>query len=253
MRYSIVRHLAVFGLFLLTFFGCNKSNHNTLVPLGDESYMVGVDEIYPKDYRMQWPVVADPGYYHISGGELQPPLNEYVFPPNLMGEFVVNGVRKGGNETWHNSQQPDSSLYYHNPIYDNMSIDIKITDQKNGFANIYVREYNSYVPNNPPMETENVYIYGDGANGNFTICFEAPYNQNLFTYYYAYIMTGTFDSIVGPESTVYGMKNVRFWQLIKDREGVTGTVMPYLNIGGQRLYVADFAERVKTIEELENE
>lgn len=246
---SIVKYIAFCGISLLLFFGCKKSNHDTLVLLGEESYMKTIDEIYPLEYRLQWPTIDQSGYYSVSGDVLQPPLNEGVFPPNLMGEFLIEGVRTGGNELYHNGYT-DVPLYSVTQV-DEMNISLKILEQRNGLAKISINEYNDHGENT--INTDEVFLYGNGATGEFTLFFDAtlPMN-NVLTEYYAFIVSGVFTYHIDQSDTIYGMSDVRCWHLVKEKQGTSPI---YVNVGGQRVYKDkdDFAIRVKTVEELEEE
>lgn len=265
MKKTIAKYVAVFGLLLLAFFSCKKNNHDTLVTLGDENYIIGIDEIYPQKYRFEWPTIDTTHHYSLKidtikdangtiisiDTTLLPPLNEYVFPPDLCGEFLIKGIRKGGNETLHNEifPDPDSSLY-NKILADGMNIRLRILEQKNAYAEVELREYNNSGEN--PIETENVYLYGDGNTGEFTLCFDATVPSGIIVQNYAYLLTGVFDSIKEGNDYIKGIRDVRLWHLVKGRNG---NAQYYINTGGQRLYMdsVNFAERVKTIEEIENE
>ena len=254
MKNSLAKYIAIFGAVLLLFAGCKKSNHDTLVPLGEENYMLTIDDIYPEAYRLQWPAIDNSGYYSItSDNKLQPPLDEGVFPPNLMGEFLIEGVRTGGNEIYH-TQYNEESLY-NVAFVDDMNIRLTILDQSNGLAYINIVEFNSLGQNT--IATDDVYLFGDGKSGKFTLCFNGTLPMsNVLTEYYAIIISGVFNYKIensdGHSDTIYGMSDVRYWHLVKDKSGMSPI---YVNIGGQRSYkdVDNFAERVKTIEELKNE
>ena len=163
MKRSIAKYITIFGLLLLISFGCKKSGDDTLVLLGDEDNIVDIDDIYPRKYRFQWPDIDQTHYYFLQIDTikiknprdtipndtiiigidtlyiykidtiLQPAITEYYFPPNLMGEYLIKGIRKGGNETLHNgttpTPDPDSSLYNKVPV-DGMNIKMTITQQQ---------------------------------------------------------------------------------------------------------------------------
>ena len=229
--------------------GCKKSNHDTLVPLGQENYRLTIDDIYPETYRLQWPDIDNSGHYHLSpDNTLDPPLDEGVFPPNLMGEFLIEGIRTGGNEIYHT--QYNEEPLYNVSFVDDMNIRLTILEQSNGMANIKLVEYNSLGQNT--IDTDDVYLFGDGKTGNFTLCFNGTLPMsNVLTEYYAIIISGVFDYNIEQNDTIYGMRDVRYWHLVKDKSGMSPI---YVKVGGQRAYkdVDDFAERVKTVEELKN-
>lgn len=267
------KYITVFGIVLLVFFGCKKNNHDTIVPLGDEHYMKTIDEIYPRKYRFQWPAIDQTGYYRLSinGSDttLNPPLFDGVYPPDLRGEFLIKGIRKGGNETLHYENPQTHEGYdvsYYDPLVygtqlDGMYIILTIKEQKNAYAKVLLKEYNNYSPQGQSIETDDVFLYGDGSNGQFALCFDGTVPMGgALTLKFAYLMTGVFDTVFKQQivndaiiiDTVYGIKDMRFWQVVKGREGES---QMYINTGGQRFYMdsVNFAERVLTIDEIENE
>ena len=222
--------------------GCNKSNHDTLVALGEESYMRSLDDIYPKAYRDQWPSIVSGASTH---------LNEGFFPPNLNGEYIIKGKLEGGNEVMHlQNGQDDPNIIYQSPTIQNLYTYVRIKDQKNGTASIYIRQYdnNSYNPDNPASYEEpvvdTVYIFGDGATGEFAMCCEATVSMGVGEQYYAFIFSGKRCSKVIDGEVVEGIENIKRWHLVKGR---TSNLMVYINNDGQRLYrdKSNFAEKVE--------
>ena len=228
-------------LFIITvlIIGCSKDNHETLVPLGDEYYIRPIDDIYPKTYRDRWPNLA-PGYYSMSGGNLQPPINEGFLPPKIEGEYVIKGMRIAGDETMHTPNGEDIPFPY--STVNGMNIYFNVKGQKNGLANIYIREYNKH--GIEVKEVDSVFIYGNGATGEFSMCFDAirPMGQ-LGEQTLGYIITGKMGYKSENDST-YGIRDVRMWHVVKEK---TETLPQYINIGGQRAYKDSigFAEKVE--------
>lgn len=247
---------------------CNKSNHDTLVLLGSEDYIAEIDDIYPWKYRLEWPEIAEQGYYSLKidttkdnngiiisiDTTLIPIITEYFYPPDMTGEFLIKGIRRGGNETLHNGsssqQDPDSSLYNKIPV-DGMNIKLTITQQQNAYAHVKLQEYNDYGEN--MIETDHVYLYGDHTTGLFSLCFDAIIPMGSMQQNYAYLVTGVLgDTTIitsNNDTILYGIKDVRFWQLVKGRSGASQI---YINTGGQRFYMdsINFAIRTKSPDEL---
>lgn len=211
---------------IVVFFSCSKSNHNTLVLLGDESYLKSIDDVYPRSYRNEWPTIA-PSYYYInSDNEVAPKPNEGLFPPDLTGEYdlklqYISGlfsVNFNGN-------------YINIPGSDKV-MRIKISNQKNSFADLEFRLNNKSYPN------EGAYIYGtvdpdDPNKGEITICFEysevyAEFGDVTMTNFYGCMLTGEY---------YYGyIKNARLWMVINGRSPVEEMNYSYL-LGGQQFYI----------------
>ena len=282
MKRTIAKYITIFGLLLLISFGCKKSGDDTLVLLGDEDNIVDIDEIYPRKYRLQWPDIDETDYYSLEidtvfdiiwnenhdsiisktivsiDTTLIPSINDYVFPPNLMGEFIIKGIRKGGNETLHNgttpTPDPDSSLYNKVPV-DGMNIKMTITQQQNAYAHVSLVMYNEYGGDNNIVETDHVYLYGDYSTGKFSLCFDATVpSGSMMSLNYAYLVTGVVGdtTIITPNNDTinpFGIKDVRFWLLVK---GMSGVSQIYTNTGGQRFYMdsINIAIRTKSPDEL---
>lgn len=233
-------------LVLTVFCGCSKSNHDTIVPLGEENYVLPVDNIYPKMYRNQWPVLA-PGYEGLYNGE---------FPPDINGEFLINGKMGGGNEMIHQYDEDVPYPYGSDPLILNKFIYIRIKDQKNGIAKLFMSMYNNPDGYKSEFMVDTAYVYGNGATNEFTLCFnvdEEPGNTGV-KYFYGIVITGKIHYPDDNDSRD-GIFDIKRWSVIKNR--TEGSTMPafYWLVGGQRLYydVNSFAERVNYGWGFENE
>ncbi len=216
----------LFCLIVIIVTGCNKDNHDTLVPLGDEHYVRTIDEIYPKEYRDKWNALTT----------VQTTIYTGYFPPKIEGEYLIKGLRIAGDETMHTPNGEDVPFPY--STVNGMNIYFRIKDQKNGFANVYIKEYNKHGEEN--KEVDSVFIYGNGATGEFSMCFDAIRPMgSIGEQTLGYIITGKMDI----EDSIPGIKDVRMWHVVK---GKTETLPQYINIGGQRAYKdsTNFAEKV---------
>lgn len=221
----------------ISFLGCKKSNHDTIVPLGNESYMKSIDRIYPKKYRDLWPQIA-PGH--------ETPVYDGILPPDITGEYLINGRFGGGNEWIYAGGDEKPYPYDDDYTVQNKYIYINIKDQKNGIARVLYSIYNNPDGVKPRYVTDTAYIFGDGNTGDFTLCFnvvEVPGDTGV-EYYYGDFITGTLRQPDGnhPEG---GIADIKRWSVIKGRKDVEG-VDYYWLVDGQRFYYdADgFAERV---------
>lgn len=213
----------------LSFFGCKKVNHDTIVALGSESYMKTIDRIYPKHYRDLWSQLA-PSYDF--------PVHDGLFPPDITGEYLINGKFGGGNE-WISVYGVDKPYPYDDDnTVQNKFIYISIKDQKNGIARVLYSMFNDIASNSykPRYVADTAYIYGDGATGEFTLCFDIrePSGDSGVEYYYGNFITGT---LCQPDENhpEGGIANIRRWSLIKGRKDVEG-IDYYLLVDGQRFY-----------------
>lgn len=226
LKRSIAILTVIVGFFLLLL-GCSKNNHDVLVLLGDESYLKSIDEIYPKNYREEWPVIA-PNYYHFNNeNEVVPKLNEGLFPPDMTGDYNINFHYING------TFMVDFNGVHINVPGSDRQVSFKISDQTNSIADF---EFNI---NGRSYPVENVFIYGnvdpeDSTKAEYSICFEyseeyGEYNGNPMSLTYGCVITGVLENGVA--------KNGRYWILIKNRYPVEETNYSYI-LGGQQLYVA---------------
>ena len=234
----------IIALATMLMIGCKKSDHSTLVALGDEHYMKSINDIYPKTYRDQWNSIV---------GSLQTPVYEGIFPPNLIGEYVIKGDLVGGNEVMHQPNGDDISGEQFYPYYKNQYTYFTIKNQKNGVAQVYMR---LYFPNNPSSYeepvTDSVYIFGNGATGEFTMVFDATSPMGIGEQYYGFLITGKRTHKVVGQDTIQGIQDIRRWHLVKGR---TDNLPQYYYTGGQRLYkdISNFAEKVEYNWDIEGE
>ena len=220
---------------MLLLIGCKKSNHDTLVALGDEHYMRSIDDIYPERYRNEWPTITP---------SVNTSVYEGIFPPDLNGEYVIKGDLVGGNEVLHQANGvdlPGSEIY---PYYKNQYTYFKISEQKNGLAKVYLR---MYFNNNPDVYespvTDTAFIFGNGRTGEFTMVFNATSEMGVGEQYYGFLISGKrCEKIVGND-TIQGIENIRRWHVVK---GKTDNLPYYYYVDGQRLYkdINDFTEKV---------
>lgn len=209
-------------LFLLS---CSKSNHDTLVTIGEENYIKPIDSIYPAKYRNDWRDLApisinDPNYDTIYNG---------VFPPDLNGKYRIEAKFGNGNDSIINSSG-QAVPYTHYKQAQTITVDI--FNQRNGLASINYKESYSD-PNIPDFEctVDSVYIYGNGADGSFTICFdivESYYGDE--NYLYGVLITGKKDATA--------LSDINKWKLFKG--GGQGFV-----VGGQHYYYAENVDMVE--------
>lgn len=210
---SIVMGMVIFLL------GCSKANHETLAFIGDESNMKSCYEIYPENY--------------FPNGISQE-LMEGRFPPDIVGEYEMNGDFVDGYYEYYNQfthqyvKLPDAAF---NP----KTMCIIIEDQVNGMAKIRF----SFKKNNDYKvwyET-NAYIYGNvfSENSNdFMICFENTEGSGICEYYRGNIVKGRKDET--------GIVNIDTWSVIKDRN-FSALVYGIYNVGGYEHYHANVANK----------
>ena len=225
MKRSIAKYITILGIVLLFLASCSKNNHDTLVSLGDEHYIKPIDSIYPAKYRAVWyslaPIsIQDPNYNKIYEG---------IFPPDLTGKYVLEASFGRGNDSIVNNLGQTIPYTFYQPT---QNIIIDIMNQRNGLASLnYREEYDD--PHIPAFEItiDSAYVFGNGADNTFTICFdmvESYYGDD--NYSYGVLITGK----LMPD----GMSDVNKWKLFKG--GGSGFV-----VGGQHYYYDDFAEKVE--------
>lgn len=204
---------------------CSKINHDTLVLVGDESYLKSVDEIYPEHYREEWPALA-PGYYQYDdNGVMTPPIDEGLFPPDMNGDYKIDFKYITGTfEVIYNGGLipiPGSDRI----------ISLSISNQKNSIAKL------DFKLNNKSYPIDNLYIYGnadeeDDTKGSFTLCFD--YSEEYgeiggvsMMNYYGCVITGSV-----ADGAIY---DSRCWIVIKNRYPTAETNYSYV-IGGQQFF-----------------
>lgn len=211
--------------------GCKKDNHDTIVLLGEESYVKTIDEVYPKQYRDEWDNLA-PGYSTLYQG---------FIPPDITGKYLMYGQIDGCNEK---IVYNGDTISYTDPA--NKYFHFNIEMQKNGIVKPDLCIYKNPIGAKTKYTIDTAYLYGNGTeNGDFTLCLEAveqPGDIGL-EYYYGIIVTGT---LVQPDDIHPngGISNIKLRKVIKGRNDVS-SMFYYLN-GGQSLFSDkdNFAERV---------
>ena len=201
--------------------GCSKDNHETLAFVGDESEMISCYDIYPAQY------------FPISGIN----YDTLVFPPDIVGEYEMNGTFFDGyyekyNQSTHQYDPYPTQFFPRNKI-----MNIVIEEQVNGMAKIRFR-YKTNSGNYQTWHESDAYIYGNVFSENsydFLVCFDDVEDPgNGVVYYRGNIIKGTINET--------GIVNVERWSVIRDRTYTT--LLPQtLNVGGYEHYHADFAAR----------
>lgn len=216
-RSSIIISI-VLGMFLFLL-GCSKGSQETLAFIGDESDMKSCYEIYPEDY---FPA------------SISPKLREGRFPPDIEGEYEMNGTFVAGTYEYYN-QQTHQYVPLPSHAYTPKSMYIIIEEQVNGMAKISF----SFKRNNDYKEwySSQAYIYGDVYSDNpndFIICYENTQGTETCRYFRGNIISGT----IGEN----GISNINTWSIIKDRD-YAALVHGIYNVGGYEQYYANLAER----------
>lgn len=210
---SIVLGMMIFLL------GCSKANHETVAFVGTESDMKTCYQIYPEQYFPS---------------EINRELAEGRFPPDLVGEYEMNGTCVDGTYEYYN-QMTHQYVALPSTAYTPKSMYIIIEEQVNGMARIRFafKKNNNY----KDWYVADAYIYGDVFSDNpnsFMICYENTQGTETVKYHRGNIITGT----VGQD----GITNINTWSIIKDRD-CPSLIHGIYNIGGYEHYRADFAER----------
>lgn len=221
--------------------GCKKDNHDTIALIGDESYKSPIDTVYPKKYRALWkslvPSCSDTVY-------------EGIFPPDMTGLYVMEGSYKGGNVklysfnvttfTWEYSlyDQYPTPAYFNN-LYGKEFLYLLIEEQNNGIAKLkFNTSYKS--PLEKPYDyddwksVDTAYIWGNGEDGSFTMCFSHNITQdNGDVYNQGYVVNGRKKITDGNLTDT--ITNMESWTVIKRRD--PDVDKPYIfQIGGQTMY-----------------
>ena len=204
---------------LLFLLGCSKSNHDTVAFVGDESDMKTCYELYPEQY--------------FPNGISQD-LKDGRFPPDLVGEYEMNGTCIDGNYEYYN-QMTHQYVALPSMAYTPKSMYIIIEEQVNGMAKIKFafKKNNNY----KDWYESDAYIYGNVFSDNqndFMICYENTQGTETVKYYRGNIITGT----IGPD----GITNIHTWSVIKDRD-FPSLIQGIYNVGGHEHYHADKAVR----------
>jgi len=235
LKRSVAIICAFFGMLAIFLSGCSKNNHDTIVHFGDESYKSPVDAIYPKNYRDLWralvPSCSDTVY-------------DGIFPPNLMGLYEMEGIYKGGNEEIY---QSDGYVYIKDlpnfPVYYGKKyLYLLIEEQQNGIAKLRFKT-NYRTPINPPYnfddwnEVDTAYIWGDGSNGSFTLCFDFLIEQaGGKSYQNGFIINGK--QKIRNDVATDTINNMEFWSVIKSRK--PDSDQPgIMKVGGQTMYFSN--------------
>lgn len=218
---AILSLVAGMIMFLL---GCSKSNHDTIAFVGDESDMRAYYDIYPELY---FPDV------------ISQDLIEGRFPPDVVGEYEMNGTFVDGHYGQYNSttHQYIPLPSYYCPQYKGTYI--IITNQINGIAKIkYASRNHDYSEYKDWQETQ-AYIYGnvysEENSNDFILCYESTeQNGDVCEYIRGNIIKGTIDAS--------GIINIETWSVIKGKNPDID-VAGIFGIGGFLHYHADVAER----------
>lgn len=233
MNRSIVKYITIFSIMLLVLFGCSKSSHDTIIHLGDEHYKSPVDDIYPKNYRDLWKTLAPTCSGTVYDG---------IFPPDITGLYEMEGIYQGGNEEIYQGDGyvnlvTNETMSYYGKKY----LYLLIEEQKNGIAKLKFKT-KFKTPLNPPYnyddwyEIDTAYIWGNGENGCFTMCFECVIRQGSKSYNNGFVINGT--QKMGNDVATDTINNMEFWTVIKGRD--PDSDQPgIMKVGGQCLYSSD--------------
>lgn len=223
----------VFGIASLSIVGCKKSNHDTIIHLGDESYKSPVETIYPKSYRDLWKDLAS---------SCSDTVYEGIFPPDLTGLYEMEGSYRGGNEeiyqgTGYVNLVTTETMSYYGKKY----LYLLIEEQNNGIAKLKFKT-KFKTPINPPYnyddwnEIDTVYIWGNGVDGCFTMCFDCVIKQGTKYYNNGFVINGK--KTIRDNIATDTLTNVEFWTVIKDRN--PDSDQPgIMKVGGQSMYFSD--------------
>lgn len=214
---------AVFIIAALFFAGCKKSNHDTIVALGDERYMKSVDEVYPKKYRNVWNTLAPPAAL---GDETYDVIYDGIFPPDITGKYKMEGRFANGNDSTITNTGAHIPVIQYPPSQDAA---LKVISQQNGIAKLELVETYPNMPNSSVFHVDTAYVYGSGADSTFTLVFDIHDTMLGANDIYGMIITGrlTKDG---------GISNINKWKLFK--KGTSRFVA-----GGQHYYFDNYAER----------
>lgn len=202
--------------------GCSKSSHDTLAFIGDETEMKSCYDIYPQQYFPS---------------EISASLKEGRFPPDIVGEYEMNGMLVDAYYEYWNSAT-HQYVPYQPQVYQQMqnkSMRIIVSEQVNGMAKIkFASRRNSNTAYKIWYEAD-AYIYGDVFSEtpkDFVIYCDNTQDGGSCKYDRGNIIKGTID-----ES---GIVNIKTWSVIKNYTLVAPMT---LNKGGFECYHADLAKR----------
>lgn len=221
------RYIAIISVVIaitaLLFVSCKKSNHDTLVALGDERYMKSVNEVYPQQYRDAWSTLAPPASF---GDETYDVIYDGIFPPDITGKYKMEGRFVNGNDSTINNAGVHSPVLHYPQEQD---VALKVISQQNGIARLEIVEAYPNMPTPSIFNIDTAYVYGNGADGTFTLVFNVHDTQLGVDDFYGMIITGTL-------SDDGGISNINKWKLFKKGSS------HFVN-GGQHCYFDDYAER----------
>lgn len=219
----------IIGMVVLFLVGCSKDNHDTIIHVGDESIKSPLDTIYPKNYRDLWRYVAP---------TCSNTVYEGLFPPDITGLYEMAGDYRGSDEKifltdgYIDFITPDNLIYYGRKY-----LYLLIEEQVNGIAKLKFKT-NYRNPINPPYnydtwnEIDTAYVWGNGATGDFTLCFDCWIAQGNKNYKNGFIVNGKKRVAQdGSES----IANMEFWTVIKKRSP-NNDQPGIMKLGGQNMY-----------------
>lgn len=231
----------VIGIVALLLTGCSKDNHDTIIHLGDESFKSPLDSIYPKQYRDLWKTVAP---------SCSDKVYEGIFPPDITGLYEMEGQYYGSDEqiyqdgTYEPLVTPTYMVHYGKQY-----LYLLIEEQVNGIAKLKFKK-NYRTPLNPPYnydewyEIDTAYVWGNGATGDFTLCFDCWITQLNKNYKNGFLINGK--KKIQDDGTEV-IANMEFWTVIKKRnpdEDQPGI----MKVGGQNMYFNSLVVKKETEE-----
>ncbi len=231
----------VIGMVALLLTGCSKDNHDTIIHLGDESFKSPLDSIYPKQYRDLWKTVAP---------SCSDKVYEGLFPPDITGLYEMAGDYRGSDEKIFLTEgyidfiTPENLVYYGKKY-----LYLLIDKQVNGMAKLKFKT-NYRNPINPPYDydswydIDSVYVWGNGATGDFTLCFDCWITQGNKNYKNGFLINGK--KKIQDDGTEV-IANMEFWTVIKKRnpdEDQPGI----MKVGGQNMYFNSLVVKKETEE-----
>ena len=199
-----------------------------MVLLGDESYLKSIDDIYPKNYREEWPIIAPNQYHFNDNNVVEPKPDDGSFPPDMTGDYTVNLHYINGTlaMNFNGNEVPYPGI--------DRTIAFTISNQSNSISDFVFKI------NNREYQVDNAYIYGtinpaDSTKAEFSVCFEysevyGEYQDAAMSVTYGWIIMGGFENRV--------INNVKCWFFIKDKYPAEETNYSFI-VGGQQFYVGE--------------
>jgi len=231
-----------FGIlfFSLLISNCTKKNTDSILLLGSESNVLSLNDVYPPKYQAEMKDILE-GTVDIPNG---------ISPPNLVGNFHIDGALINGNEKYINFSGDTVSLqnyklndstymnYYKLDANRNMhNFDLKVISQHNATAKIEWIIYNKL--GNVVSDTiiDEAYIRGknnDANRGGFALYFNTEGRVSGLLYLDTYLITGTIyrKNDDNSDHEKDGIENVQVWKLVKSYLSPTHVYL----VGGARLY-----------------